>query len=352
MNNQKLSRRLLFLLICSISYEYSFGQILGGGTTFATAVTFNQSWLVGCPSGGVSLCNTAACEPTTAMDACGGAPSCATGTTGSDVWFKFFAQSATTSITVNSTSAFDIAIQAFSGSTCGGLTQIGCADLQGNNQPETVNLTGLTAGTEYYFRIFGATNAVGARTGNYNFCGSTGLGSSALPVAVSSLKLTTNNNKQCISWVTDGERDIEEYQVEYSNDGILFTTIGSVAATNNAATHSYEFCDAVSRTKGLYRIKTIEQSGQTKFSYSIRIQSSAFKTARLYPAPVTDIVHIELPGDERDISYTIINSFGQTEQTGKLNENRTVNVHMLKSGAYFIRLTSKEFIQTVQFTKN
>src|SRR5688500_7136989 len=203
---------LSFLLIVSIS---SHAQ-LGGGTLFSNAVSFNQSWLTSCPASGTTFSNTNTYEPTTVMDPCGApAPACATGTTASDVWFSFFANSGTATIIVNPSAAFDVAIQAFSGTACPGLTDIGCVDAVGNNQPETLTLTGLTSGVRYYFRIFGAATNASARTGTYTFCGSAGLGSVA----------DTDDDKDGIpdsvegSTDTDGDGIINSLDLDSDNDG-------------------------------------------------------------------------------------------------------------------------------------
>jgi hypothetical protein len=120
----------------------SNAQILGGGTLFSNAVTFSQSWISGCPAGGTQFSNQVAFEPTTTIDPCAPAPACAAGITGSDVCFSFFAQSRTATIVVNPSASFNVAIQAFSGSACPGLTDIGCVDAGGINANETLILLG------------------------------------------------------------------------------------------------------------------------------------------------------------------------------------------------------------------
>lgn len=327
-------------------------QILGGGTTFATAVTFNQSWLVGCPSGGTALCNTVGCEPTTAMDPCAPAPSCATGTTGSDVWFKFFAQSSTASITVNSTSAFDIAIQAFSGSACPGLTQIGCADLNGNNQPETVNLTGLTPGAIYHFRIFGATTAVGARTGNYNFCGSTGLGSTPLPVTLTSVKVNSNNGRNCLQWVTETEQEIESYTVEYSVDGQTYKAASTVSAFNSTTSQTYNYCDAEIRAMSvLYRLRITEFNGKIYYSAVVKAATKAINSPLLFPNPAHHSLKVLLPQYSANISYQIIDVTGRLHLSGKLPFDQTIPVQILQKGVYYIILKTGEGVNVEKFEK-
>ena len=150
------------------------------------------------------------------MNACAPAPACATGTTGSDVWFSFFAQSTTATIAISPGASFDVSIQAFSGSACPGLTTIGCVDAGGNNASETLALTGLTNGIRYYFRIFGASPGVGNRTGTYTFCGSAGLGSSA------ALDDDRDGIPDTVEGITDTDGDgiINSLDLDSDNDGI------------------------------------------------------------------------------------------------------------------------------------
>jgi len=89
----------------------SNAQILGGGVLFSNAVTFNQSWISGCPAGGTQFSNQVAFEPTTTIDPCAPSPACVTGTAGSDVWFSFFAQSRTATIVVDPSASFNVAIR-------------------------------------------------------------------------------------------------------------------------------------------------------------------------------------------------------------------------------------------------
>lgn len=88
--------------------------------------------------------------------ACGGF----TGNANDDIWFSFVATQ--TSMTVGAigspgpgpaTTVYDAVVQAFSG-TCASLTPIACADATLSAEPEALELTGLTVGTTYYFRVY------------------------------------------------------------------------------------------------------------------------------------------------------------------------------------------------------
>ncbi|MEY3452248.1 MAG: hypothetical protein RL711_2076 [Bacteroidota bacterium] len=209
-------RILLFIVAIVGVVGYSQAQVLGGGTLFSNAVAFDQAWLGGCPSGGFTLSNQVAYEPTAALDPCGApAPTASvTGTAESDVWFYFYASATTASIVVNPRSAFDVAIQAFSGTTCAGLTEIGVVDATGNNQIETLNLSGLTINTKYYFRVFGATNSVSNRTGTYDFCGASSLATIPLPVVFTAFSCMKHFNGIQLNWTCEQQTEVNYFEVE------------------------------------------------------------------------------------------------------------------------------------------
>ncbi|MFN3874590.1 MAG: T9SS type A sorting domain-containing protein, partial [Flavobacteriales bacterium] len=83
-----------------------------------------------------------------------------TGNANDDIWFSFVATQADMTVgAIGSPGAgtpstvYDAVVQAFSG-TCASLTPIACADATLSAEPETLELTGLTVGTTYYFRVY------------------------------------------------------------------------------------------------------------------------------------------------------------------------------------------------------
>jgi endogenous inhibitor of DNA gyrase (YacG/DUF329 family) len=86
-----------------------------------------------------------------------------TGTADDDVWFSFTASATTHTVKVTPGTMSDVVLHFFSG-TCGSLTSIGYVDGTSGSTAETANLTGLTIGTTYYFRVFAFGNGSGAGT--------------------------------------------------------------------------------------------------------------------------------------------------------------------------------------------
>lgn len=346
------------LFVCCISATAS-SQILGGGTNFSNAVLFSQAWITGCPGASSTLSNQAAYEPTTTMDACAPAPACATGTAASDVWFSFYAQAATATIVAAPSSSLDIAIQAFSGSVCPGLTQIGCIDIGGNNVTETLVLTGLTTSTLYYFRIFGATNSVANQTGTYTFCGTTQVGSAPLAVSLGNLTGFYQNNTATLKWETQTEINNLNFEIERSTDGVNFIKAGTVAAAGNSnTTKQYTFSDAVSAAVLYYRLKINDVNGGYKYSSVIKIATSSDNIISIVKNPVMgDDLQISVTSTKaKMVTFTIVNNTGSIINSKTIAVSKGVNAvsitQHLPAGTYLLQALSGADVNTVKFIKN
>lgn len=76
-----------------------------------------------------------------------------TGTADEDVWFSFVANSTITVINVQPSAGFDAALEVFEGD-CNGLTSLGCLDAGLDGELEGGQVSGLTVGNTYYFRVY------------------------------------------------------------------------------------------------------------------------------------------------------------------------------------------------------
>jgi hypothetical protein len=354
-------RRIVVLTVFLGNYLFTSGQILGGGTLFSNAVVFDQSWLTNCPSAGTSLSNQVAFEPTTAMDPCGApAPACASGTTGSDIWFKFYAQLTTATIVVNPSASFNCAIQAFSGSACPGLTNIGCIDAGGNNAVETLSLSGLTINQIYYFRVFGASNGVSNRTGTYTFCGSTQLGSTLLAVEISSFNAAKQNGNAVLNWVTESETNNSYFEIERSSDGSNYQPIGKIAGagTSSITTH-YSFTDIAALTTAVsyYRLKEVSSNGSYKYSAVaiVRMDNRQKKLVAILSNPVTDKLNVRISSDvSTGMNLKIVNNLGQVayQQKGALVKGDNIFIISnpnLSKGIYTLQVIINNELLSTKF---
>lgn len=162
-------------------YSYSNGSNQGTFTICATTITppVNDNC-----SGAVAMTvnPTSACTTSTSGTTIGGTQSLAgcSGTADDDVWYKFTATGNSHTITVTPGTLGDIVFQVFSGTCAGTLTSMGCTDAVIGAGIETTTLTGLTAGTTYYVRVYSYYSGAGYQ-GTFSIC-------------VTTLAIPTNNN--------------------------------------------------------------------------------------------------------------------------------------------------------------
>jgi hypothetical protein len=329
------------LLLCSLISQSQLCP--GGGVNFANVVTFDQSWIQGCLTGtscngGIGFDNRAACEPTTAMDACAPVPGCTSAINGSDIWFRFYATGTTATINVIQQVSFIAVIQAFSGGpACGGLTQIGCAIAGGPSTGVVLNLSGLTPGGIYYFRVFGSASSAAQRNGTFCFCGSAGLGSTPLPVVLTEFKAVAQKNKVILKWITASELDNRSFELERSTDGTNFTTLISIngSGTTSSSTQ-YEHTDVMAvKGNNYYRLKITDANGRHNYS-DIRVAKIDYgKLISVFNNPVKGNLIIDASAATKIV---LMNMSGQHVQTAQLKQGRNViPVSHLNTGNYFVK---------------
>ena len=126
-------------------------------------------------------------------------------------------------------------------------------------------------------------------------------------------------------WKSAGEKEMKEYQVERSEDAIVFTSIGTVAAKGNSTSVTdYEFADAQPLIgKNFYRIKAIDKSGRSTYSVIVKINYGRVdNTLTIFPNPVKDQINLQIIGIKPGTyDLEIFNDAGQKLITRKIVYN-------------------------------
>ena len=104
---------------------------------------------------------------------------------------------------------------------------------------------------------------------------------------ITSLKADSRNGVVGITWKTDNEANLREYEIESSPDGKYYRNLGFIPARNNINGDFYEFENAVDYTDSVfYRLKIVDANGKwlyTKpFLYKINKTTSFF----VYPSVI------------------------------------------------------------------
>jgi len=274
---------------------------------------------------------------------------CPGGINNKDIWFKFIATATTASVSVFSTGSnclFDPGVSLYSGS-CNSLTCLGTDDAGTCTATNRVSVTGLTIGNTYYVRVF-STSFVG---GYFKLSG-TNIGGTPLPLNLTSFSAIKQNNNALLQWKTVNELNTSRFEVERSNNGTLFTTIGTVPAFNQPGNHLYSYTDNKNVNAGsyFYRLKMVDKDGKFNYSDVIYLNETDLPTFTVFPNPVKEIVTIS--GLKPNGTIRLIGMDGKVLQQQKVrSQNITLQMGKYAKGTYLVQFVSDEKVVSQKIIK-
>ena len=80
---------------------------------------------------------------------------------------------------------------------------------------------------------------------------------------ITNFKAESRNGNVGITWKTDKETDLRQYEIESSSDGRYYKDLGFIPARNNISGDLYEFENTVDYTDSVfYRLKIVDVNGK------------------------------------------------------------------------------------------
>ena len=171
--------------------------------------------------------------------------------------------------------------------------------------------------------------------------------STSVPVILFDFSVTTQNSNVIIFWQTTSETNNEAFEIERSNDGIDWNTIGRRDAIGNSSVlQSYTFLDRKPLIgESYYRLKQIDYNGD--ISHSI-IETISFYRHKIdvYPNPARQTIYIQTKSDLAS-NLLLYNVLGKSYSTDKIlkktnNQTYSLDISNLDKGLYFIRSGNSE----------
>ncbi len=180
------------------------------------------------------------------------------------------------------------------------------------------------------------------------------IAATALPLNLLSFTASYNGTAAQLQWSTTNEINVQKYVVQKSKDGINFTTIGEVNATNRVATNNYSFTDAETLIgKVYYRLKNIDVNGTFKYSNIVSINTKQGKNVQVYPNPASNVITIAIPKSPIATTIQLINAEGKIVQLVVVPAN-TIQTSMyignIATGNYYIQ-TNGTYKKSASFIK-
>lgn len=142
-----------------------------------------------------------------------------------------------------------------------------------------------------------------------------------LPVILTGFTAEWNNDKAITeSWNTQQEINFSHFNIERSQDGSIWNTIGSIQAKGNSSIETnYSFTDR-NPLSGVnyYRLKIVDLDGHYEYSEIKVLRSALVTNISFFPNPARDYVNVALgEASGTQVTVRLINQAGQVLQEKK-----------------------------------
>jgi hypothetical protein len=175
----------------------------------------------------------------------------------------------------------------------------------------------------------------------------------SLPVRFIDIAAAKNADKtNTVKWNVGDELNIQHYEIERSEKGRNFVSIGNAAALNNTGgSYAYNFVDVTPLAQdNYYRVKAISVNGETQYSAIVKVLADTKETSiSVYPNPVEDkLVKIHFTSNIGKYSASLLNAAGKTVYSKNItvvsnNERHTMEINKsFAAGSYSLVLVSED----------
>ena len=101
------------------------------------------------------------------------------------------------------------------------------------------------------------------------------------------LKAQSRNGNVGITWKTDKEENLRQYEIESSSDGRYYKNLGLIPAVNNINGNVYQFENTVDYTdSAFYRLKIVDANGKWLYTEPILYKINKTTAFLIYPSVI------------------------------------------------------------------
>lgn len=165
-----------------------------------------------------------------------------------------------------------------------------------------------------------------------------------------------HNQTALLEWTTDNETNTSHFEIENSQDGMLFKKTGWVAARNTGGQHQYTFThNSVPGGFNFYRLKQVDKDGRFTYSSIVQLKiplGSASLITMLKGNTVQDQLHILFKGIQPG-EACIISTGGNRLRKQQLRamDESIIWLSGLPGGLYYLTVSDGNNMQVVPFIK-
>ncbi len=175
-----------------------------------------------------------------------------------------------------------------------------------------------------------------------------------LPLQLINFTANKVNNIIELQFTTKEEKDVLNYEVQKSNDGINFTTIKIVQAANQFAINYYNIFDNNFAINTMYyRLKINDITLKNLYSKVIKISTKKTAT-QVFPNPATTFITVKNVTLNNKKTFVILNTNGVAYKAvvqQSTNNCITFNISNLPNGYYFLKIVGNNKVENIPFLK-
>jgi hypothetical protein len=218
-----------------------------------------------------------------------------------------------------------------------------CNDDQSpSNHMPAIERSGLPAGDTVYIRFWSYYLA----DGRFSICASPD--ASTLPVELVSFQAAAGDGQVSLTWATASEKNSLEFVVQRAQDGVQFTSIGTVPAAGDALyRNDYAFTDKQPWPGvNYYRLAQVDRDGSTKLTNTVvAVVRQPDDALVAYPNPARDQVQLVFRAEqEGTATITLMDAPGRIVQQEEVpvhhgNQAATLPLGPLARGWYRVQVS-------------
>lgn len=182
---------------------------------------------------------------------------------------------------------------------------------------------------------WGATSATGGLYNQQFFCPSTVV---ILPVELSSFTSTCDDDREIFEWISETEKDLDYYELEYTYDGIVYYPVKQVQAvgTTDQQTHYSVSVESNDNAKRFYRLSIVDTDGRIENSELIASKDCSNASNNLIQSFAQSQTSITLNLKEKG-TLEVYDEIGRLIQRSTEGVSFTINTELLDPAVYTIR---------------
>jgi hypothetical protein len=119
-----------------------------------------------------------------------------------------------------------------------------------------------------------------------------------LPVTMKEFSVLPTTKGNQLKWTIASQRNVSKYEIQYSTDGLNFSTVGSLPARSGNGDITYTFIHGIQNdVNGFYRIRITDLDGAISYSNIQEVKAKKLVVQIwAYPNPTTGVFKVKIPG--------------------------------------------------------